>query len=77
MDSVQFKNIGLAESQNTQNINRRQSSVSNNTAQTQTKATVYQPASYTSTISLRNSLTTKDEKKKYKSEDYLIHLMVL
>ncbi len=66
MDSVQFKNVGINSSQNIQQVNREQRTSVTNPAVSQTKAPQYRPASYTSAVTVRTNLATKDEKKKYK-----------
>lgn len=64
MDSVQFKNTGVNIPQ-TQTVNRN-SGVVTNPAVSQTEVKEYRPASYTSAVTVRTRLTTKQEKKKYK-----------
>ena len=68
MDSVQFKNIGngVNEVKAPQTLNRSQNTAVTNPAVTQTQAPLYRPASYTSAVSVRTTLATKEEKKKYK-----------
>ena len=68
MDSVQFKNIGngVNEVKAPQTLNRSQNTAVTNPAVTQTQAPLYRPASYTSSVSVRTTLATKEEKKKYK-----------
>ena len=66
MDSVQFQNIGVNEPQKTQNVNRNKQSTVTNSVVSTTNVPEYRPASYTSTVTVRTNLTTKDEKKKYK-----------
>ena len=68
MDSVQFGNFNNAGNVNApQSVNRSQASaVTNPVAATKTQAPEYKPASYTSAVTVRTHLATKDEKKKYK-----------
>lgn len=66
MDSVQFKNVGLNEPQKIQSASRNQQSAVTNPAETRTNPPEYRPASYTSAVTVRTNLATKDEKKKYK-----------
>lgn len=66
MDSVQFKNIGVNNPQNIQQINRKQDSAVTNPAVTRTAVPEFRPASYTTPVTIRTTLATKDEKKKYK-----------
>ena len=68
MDSVQFQNlsIGVNELNSPQTVNRKQTNAVTNPAVTQTKSPEYRPASYTTAVTVRTTLTTKDEKKKYK-----------
>ena len=66
MDSVQFKNVGLNEPQKIQPVSRNQQSAVTNPAETRTNPPEYRPASYTSAVTVRTNLATKDEKKKYK-----------
>ena len=66
MDSVQFNSVGVNNPQNIQQINRKQEAAVANSAVSKTEAPKYKSASYTTTVTLRTNLTTKDEKKKYK-----------
>lgn len=66
MDSVQFRNIGVNSPQNIQQIDRNQSSAVTNPAASHVKTQEYRPAAYTSAVTVRTHLSTKDEKKKYK-----------
>lgn len=72
MDSVQFKNtaVGVNDVKSPQNIqqinNRSQNTAVTNPAVTTTQQPQYRPASYTTAVTVRTSLATKDEKKKYK-----------
>ncbi len=72
MDSVQLNNVGINNSQrvnnsyNIQQVNRNQSSAVTNPAAARTEAKEYRPASYSSAVTVRTHLATKDEKKKYK-----------
>ena len=67
MDSVQFKNIGT----NTVTGNQVNPASQNNRNQSvtvtdlYTKKQEYKPASYNTAVSVRTTLATKDEKKKY------------
>ena len=64
MDSVQFKNIGVNNSQNIHQVNRKQDSAVTNPAVTRTAVPEFRPASYTTPVTIRTTLATKDEKKK-------------
>ncbi len=66
MDSVQFRNIGVNSPQNIQQIDRNQRSAVTNPAAPHVKTQEYRPAAYTSAVTVRTHLSTKDEKKKYK-----------
>ena len=68
MDSVQFKNIGVGVNEiNSPKINdRNQNSAVTNPAVSKTTVPEYKPAAYTSAVTMRTHLATKDEKKKYK-----------
>jgi len=66
MDSVQFNSVGVNNPQNIQQINRKQETATINSAVSRTEVPKYKMASYTTTVTLRTNLTTKDEKKKYK-----------
>ena len=68
MDSVQLNNFnnGAANVNAPQNINRRQNSAVTNPVENTQNNQAYKPAAYDSTVKVRTTLTTKDEKKKYK-----------
>lgn len=68
MDSVQFKNIGAGvnEIKSPKTNDRQQNSAVTNPAVSRTAVHEYKPASYTSAVTVRTNLATKDEKKKYK-----------
>ena len=66
MDSVQLNTAGINNPYNIQQVNRNQSSAVTNPAAPKTEAKEYRPASYSSSVTVRTQLTTKDEKKKYK-----------
>jgi hypothetical protein len=61
MDSVQFQNlsIGVNELNSPQTVNRKQTNAVTNPAVTQTKIPEYRPASYTTAVTVRTTLTTK------------------
>ena len=68
MDSVQLNNFnnGAANVNAPQNINRRQNSAVTNPVENTQNNQAYKPVAYDSTVKVRTTLTTKDEKKKYK-----------
>ena len=65
---MQFQNVGIGvnETKAPQKVNHNQQGVVTNPAVFTTKQPDYRPASYTSAVTVRTNLTTKDEKKKYK-----------
>ncbi len=66
MDGVQIQNSGINNPQSIQQVKQQQVSVVSNPAVSQTKAPEYRPASYTTAVTIRTNLATKDERKKYK-----------
>ena len=68
MDSVQFKNVGTGvnETKAPQLVNRNQGNAVTSPVASQTQAPHHRPASYTTAVTIRTNLATKDEKKKYK-----------
>ena len=68
MDGVQLNNFnnGVNNINAPQNINRNQNSAVTNSVEHTQSAQVYKPGAYNSTVKIRTTLTTKDEKKKYK-----------
>ena len=68
MDGVQLNNFnnGVSNVNSPQNINRKQESAVTKPAERTQSPHTYKPKAYDSTIKVRTTLTTKDEKKKYK-----------
>lgn len=72
MDSVQLNTVGMNNPQwvnnphNIQQVDRNKDYAATNPAAHQGEVREYRPAAYTSPVAVRTSLTTKDEKKKYK-----------
>ena len=68
MDSVQFQNVnfGVNETKAPQKVNRSQQSAITNPAAAINNPPAYPAAPYNNAVSVRTTLTTKDEKKKYK-----------
>ncbi len=70
MDSVQLNTIEVnpqgVNPQNIQQVNRHKNSAVTNPVAQKTEVKEYRPASYSSAVTIRTHLATKDEKKKYK-----------
>ena len=66
MDSVQFKNVGVNEPQKIQTVNHKDSTVVTQPSTDRINTAQYNPKAYNSAITVRTTLATKDERKKYK-----------